>query len=176
MPRSVLVHDLPDDVAETIAAHGAQPTWDAATGIDLVVTSGPVVAPPGIDVLQIGGPVCGAAARPTLQPVPRRQRWHATLAAQLLRLDALLVTNVLTDPPTVALRWPAAPQPAEALSLACTATGHHAAAIIRRSRGGHLWWVSDRTLDALPWVEHLLRRPSPRPLREAAGVRTARPW
>lgn len=69
------------------------------------------------------------------------------------------MATVLTDPPTVALRWPAPPAPAEALSLASTVTGHHAAAIIRRSRGGHLWWVSDRTLDASPWVVHLLRRP-----------------
>ncbi|KAE8763516.1 hypothetical protein [Georgenia thermotolerans] len=160
MPRSVLVHDLPDDVAETITAHGAHlTTRDTATGIDLVVTAGPVVAPPGIDILQIGGPVSGAAARPALEPVPPRQRWRPTLAAQLLRLDALLVANVLTDPPTVALRWPVPPPAADAVSLACTTAGHHAAAILRRSRGGHLWWVSDRTLDALPWVEHLLRRP-----------------
>lgn len=163
MARSVFLSQLVTSLGDLVAELGhhvvARPD-----GADLVVTTGPdPTAPPAVEVLQFGGAVMDTVPGGRYAPAPVTGRgWRTTAAAELLGVTSLARATLLTDPPPVGLHWAGRgppPEPAYATPLATSSSGHHAAAIIHRSCGGTLWWVSEHTLDTAPWLDVLLEGP-----------------
>jgi len=137
---------------------------DGREDADLVATTNPVLAAtPAVEVLQFGGAVIDDVPGGRYIPAPVTARaWRTTAAADMLDVALLARATLLTDPPRTGLHWTGhspPPEPAYATPLATTASGHHAAVIIHRSRGGMLWWVSEHTLDTAPWLDVVLEGP-----------------
>lgn len=137
---------------------------NAVHDADLIVTTDPGLSAPATEVLQFGGAVldtssCGGQ----YAPVPAHAgTWRITAAADMLELAPLAHATLLTDPPSTGLRWTGdnpSSEPEYATPLVTADSGHHAAAIIHRSCGGTLWWVSEHTLDTAPWLDAVLQGP-----------------
>lgn len=163
MPRSVFLCRRLRDLGAHVVDLGHRLT-DSRADADLIVTADPGLSvPPGSEVLQFGGPVIDTLPGGRYITAPTTaDAWRVTPAADMLGLSALASATLLVDPPTTALRWAGEtqpPEPAHATPLVTAGDGQHAAAIIHRSDGGTLWWVSDHTLDTRPWLDAILHEP-----------------
>ena len=152
---TVQLNHVPADVEEEILALGGRATH--GDDADLVISAGPAPARPTADVLQFGGAIHGPlGAGEFVQEAVMSPHWTISPGAELLGLAEIAAANLLLDPPRSGMRWNSGTgatlrQPVTPLVTA--ASGHHAAMIVRRPGGGHLWWISENTLDYLPWVE-----------------------
>ncbi|WP_127131083.1 hypothetical protein [Georgenia sp. SYP-B2076] len=157
MPATVLLNRVPSEIEAEIVAHGAHTTSAWCDGVDLVVSTGRVPSLPAADVLQVGGDIDGTVAggffarEPVMAP-----QWRITLEAELLGVAEIATANLLLDPPRTGMRWIPGVGPSTSrhvTPLVTAPSGHHAAMVVNRPGRGHLWWVSEKTLDYLPWVE-----------------------